>query len=117
MKATAVILLLVFCGIVSANVFEDVIRQRQDCDSISVPQSVTSGCPNPTQQEVCSSSNCGGALCRYWNSQGEERCSELFAEGCDRLGFDPAPGCGALALVTIKGVLVAVLLLAAFFIL
>ena len=116
MKATAVILLLIFCGIASANVFEDVKWQRQNCDLVSVPDSVFSGCNRASQQEVCSD-RCGGALCRYWNDRGEGRCSVLFGEGCVQLVNSRPSGCGALALVTIKGVLVAMLLLAAFFIL
>ena len=132
MKVTTVILFLAFCGIASATLFDDVQRQRQDCDVTAVPVSVISGCIDTSDQAICAS-NCAGRICNYWNSQGEQSCSTPLGWGCVFQGFSApsacmtggggeafpssATTCGALALVTIKGVLVAVLLLAAFFIL
>ena len=117
MQATVVILFLASCGIASANLFEDVQRQSTNCGQIVIPTSILSGC---TGTNPCADS-CAGAICDYWNSQGAQECSSDLGQGCENQELNVPSACtsssGALALVTIKGVLVAVLLLAVFFIL
>ena len=113
MKALTVILLLVFCGIASASWFR---RQSSQCDG--VPDNVAPGCDGASSPEQVCAENCGGALCKYYKSNDyPSSCVTLIASACESVGLKVLSACGALALVTIKGVLVAVLLLAAFFIL
>ena len=129
MKATAVIVLLALCGAASAaNVLQKALRQspRAQCDisdiaNIHVPPDVVKDCTldifsgfNP--REFCTD-DCFGAVCRYWSSKNQGGCATELGKACRGYGASVPRGCGALTLVTIKGVLVALLLLAAFFIL
>ena len=115
-KTAAVIVFLAFCGIASANLF-----QRQD-DQCIVPASVDADITNrcgidPSLAQACND-NCAGYVCRYYRDNNfSPSCRYYIALACNEAGQSVPPACGALALVTVKGVLVVVLLLAAFFIL
>ena len=86
---------------------------KMNCDA---PSNVSSGCSGTSDLALCTD-NCGGANCEYWNSRGDGQCSTLLGRECKDKGLPVPSACGALALVSVKGVLVAVLLLAAFLIL
>ena len=116
MKTAAAIVFLAFCGIASANLFQ---RQGTECVvSTSFLADITARCgTNPSLARACSD-DCAGEVCRYFrNNDFSPSCRYYIALGCSEGGQSVPPACGALALVTVKGVLVVVLLLAAFFIL
>ena len=85
MKATAFFLFLAFCGIASAILVQDLNRQQQTCDAAALPDSVFSGCNGTSEQAICAV-DCAGAVCNYWNSQGNGTCSELIEQACENVG-------------------------------
>ena len=71
---------------------------------------------NATVQNLCTD-NCAGKVCRYYRDENfASRCRSNVARECQLAGAPVPPACGALALITFKGVLIAVLLFTAFFI-
>ena len=114
MKAIGAICILAFCCIASATLLQDVQRQTAPCSQAVAPISVFSGCSGSTLQDICTDS-CYGEVCDYWNDEGAQDCSAALGQVCEDAGANRPSGCGALILVTIKGVMVVMLLLAAFF--
>ena len=119
MKAIAIFLLLALYGAASANL----MARQATCaidDSNYVAQ-LQSQCPaaaytSATAQQLCNH-NCAGLLCNYFKTYSyPSSCVSVVAQACRDGGASVPSACGALALATIKGVLVAVLLLAAMFI-
>ena len=120
MKAITVALLLALCGLATATT----VFKRQDIPANCQPTSAdfinaVSGCTafaeNPTPQGLCSDA-CFGAACTYFRNNNMDSCRSALATTCTNAEQKVPSACGALALVTFKGVIVAVLLLAAFLI-
>ena len=118
MKTAAAIAFLAFCGVASATLF-----QRQDnCQITDVNDAVDVINRCGTTQDVANAQtcteNCAGYICTYLSDNNYPgSCLGMIYSRCSSAGEYVPPSCGALALVTVKGVLVVVLLLAAFFIL
>ena len=114
MKAAAVILFFAVCGTASAN-----LMQRQpspQCD-ITDPRAYAeyvSRCAGlTTAAEICNTKYCSDYICNYYKNKGLSNCVIEGAQFCRNAGASVPFRCAAPALVTIKGLLVAVLLFAA----
>lgn len=71
---------------------------------------------NPTSFELCDE-DCYGRACEYYEDNSfPSSCMADLARECRLAGYPVPPACGALTLVTFKGILGAVLLLTAFFV-
>ena len=117
MKAAAVILLLTICGAASANL-NQILRQstgRCDITDVNDLAQLGSQCSGNigTLADVCNNDDCGGALCNFYKTNGYPSiCVTAAAQACRNAGASVPSACGAAALSAIKGLLVAVLLLA-----
>ena len=120
MKTAAAILFLAFCGIVSATPFQ---RQNEPC-TVTEPAAALEtlsrcGIDLSANARTCSE-NCGGFLCTYFRNNSATfppSCRANVVEQCSLAGQNIPSTCGALALALVQGVMVAVLLLAVFFML
>ena len=122
MKAITVALLLALCGLTTATT----VFKRQEDDDVCYPgdafiQQLISQCPAIVESfstgnvasGVCTE-NCVGELCNHFKQNNfPSECTFYVAGLCRNATGTIPPGCGALALVTFKGVLAGVLLLTA----
>ena len=116
MKAAAVILLLAVCGTAYA---ANMIPKQAECavtDS-SILAEVASRCTTGVTNAAACSNNpnsCASFTCNYYKNNNFPRsCRTSVGNVCRNAGIDAPSACGAAALSAIKGLLVAVLLLAA----
>lgn len=119
MKAVAVALFLALCGLAAATT--QLRRQNFTVPTACMPNTrafntslancpVHRGTAPPTPQALCTT-ECFGAACTYFRNNNLESCRSTLAVLC-MTNSQPVPStCGALALVTFKGVVAAVLLL------
>lgn len=117
MKTATLLVLVAMCGIVSARS----MYTRQTCTLSSAGAAeiaVKCGTRDSTPAQLCND-ECLGLVCTdYKNNNAPSICLSSNVLFCTNGGFTAPSSCdGALTLMTIKGVLVVMLLLATFFVL
>lgn len=121
MKAfAAIVLFLAVCGLASATTLfkrQDACAPSADFLTILINECPAIVNPDIASPQVLCSDNCAGRACDYYKSNDfPSVCIFAVTQGCHNASQPIPSACGAVAFVTFKGVLAAVLLLAAFLI-